>query len=215
MSERMNLIAPRSPHLLAMGLLLGVLLWWAPRTLEAQRQGSGDIPRTSLPAPALDDLGLDPVTPRGAFLRSLVFPGWGQMASGAQARGAFYVGVQGGSYWMLGRTLLRQRQAIRFRDQVEGEIMADLMLRGVEQPDSLTFLARQDPRYVQRDSLVDLRGDQVEDWIALSIFLAFLSATDALVSSHMARFPEPLGITPSAARRPDGSLELRLEVPWP
>jgi hypothetical protein len=137
------------------------------------------------------------------------------MASGAQARGAFYVGVQGGSYWMLGRTLLRQRQAIRFRDQVEGEIMADLMLRGVEQPDSLTFLARQDPRYVQRDSLVDLRGDQVEDWIALSIFLAFLSATDALVSSHMARFPEPLGITPSAARRPDGSLELRLEVPWP
>jgi hypothetical protein len=213
----MNRILLRSPRVVAAGILLGSILLalGVPDAASAQRLSADNVPRTSLGAPALDDLGLDPVTPRGAFIRSLLIPGWGQMASGAPARGAFYVGVQGGSYWMLGRTLLRQRHAIRFRDQVEEEIMADLMLRGVQRPDSLSFLAGQDPRYLQRDSLVDIRGGQVEDWIALSIFLAFLSATDALVSSHMARFPEPLGMSPSAARRQDGGWELRVELPWP
>lgn len=189
-----------------------------PVQVSAQRsvvEGPSGLTPQALQTLNLDVLDEDPVSPRGAFVRSLVFPGWGQMASGAPTRGAFFVGAQGGSYWMLGRTLLRQRQAIRFRDRAEEDVRRELTHLGIQSPDSLRLLARQDARVVQRDSLVSMRGDQVEDWVALSIFLAFLSATDALVSSHMARFPEPLGMSPSAIRRADGGWEVRVDLPWP
>jgi len=200
-------------------LILALIVLTAGEALQAQGGALSSEaswnPSPFAPASVWDASSAEPVTPRGAFLRSLIFPGWGQMASGAPTRGAFFVGAQGGAYWMLGKTLLRQRQAVRFRDRAEAEVEAEWRAFGVQRPDSLRLLASQDIRVVQRDSVVTLRGDQVEDWIALSIFLAFLSATDALVSSHMSRFPEPLGMTPAAARRSDGAWELGVQVPWP
>jgi len=194
-----------------------LLLSWGG-TLAAQTSSVTSAPGVNLsafvPAPFATESS-DLVSPRGAFLRSLLVPGWGQMASGAPTRGAFFIGAQGGSYWMLGKTLLRQRQAIRFRDITERAVQAEFRDLGVQLPDSLSLLASQDLRVIQRDSLVTMRGDQVEDWIALSIFVTFLSATDALVSSHMSRFPEPLGMTPSARRRSDGVWEVGLQIPMP
>ena len=42
-----------------------------------------------------------PVSPRGAFLRSLVLPGCGQAYVGAHGRGAVYFSMAGGSLWIL------------------------------------------------------------------------------------------------------------------
>src|SRR5213082_3587186 len=41
------------------------------------------------------------VSPRSAFLRSLVLPGWGQSSIGAPGRGAVYFALESGSLWMV------------------------------------------------------------------------------------------------------------------
>lgn len=67
-------------------------------------------------APAQQDtttLSKPPISPGGAFLRSLVIPGWGQSALGAKSRGAFYFFVETASLLMLARTQIRLNHAER------------------------------------------------------------------------------------------------------
>ena len=45
-----------------------------------------------------------PVSPMGAFFRSLVLPGWGQVSVDQPGRGAFYFAMEAGSLWMLLKT---------------------------------------------------------------------------------------------------------------
>jgi hypothetical protein len=47
---------------------------------------------------------LPPVSPMGAFFRSLVLPGWGQVSVDQPGRGAFYFAMEAGSLWMLLKT---------------------------------------------------------------------------------------------------------------
>jgi hypothetical protein len=152
------------------------------------------------------------VSPRGAFLRSLVLPGWGHAAAGAPGRAAFYVAAQGGTYWMLARSLIRQRSAARYRDAEFDLVAAELQARGVAS-DSLARLATDDPRVERWAELVDIRGDQVEDWLALGIFLSLLGATDALVSAHMADYPEPLALRVGPGPRGTGGWQVGLSLP--
>jgi len=43
-------------------------------------------------------------SPGGAFLRSVLVPGWGQAASGSYGRAAFYFLAQAGNVWMAYKT---------------------------------------------------------------------------------------------------------------
>ena len=45
-----------------------------------------------------------PVSPMGAFFRSLILPGWGQVSVDQPGRGAFYFAMEAGSLWMLFKT---------------------------------------------------------------------------------------------------------------
>src|SRR3954465_4791481 len=51
------------------------------------------------------------ISPRGAFLRSLVLPGWGQSAIGAPGRGAVYFGLEAGSLWMVYKSNQKLQEA--------------------------------------------------------------------------------------------------------
>lgn len=158
-----------------------------------------------------------PISPRGAFLRSLVLPGWGHLSVDSHGRAAFYMAAQGGTVWMLAKSILRQRSAQRFRDAEDHLVRDELLARGVQSPDSLRVLAAQDPRIERWEELVEIRGEQVEDWLALGIFLSLLGATDALVAAHMADYPEPLrfSIAPRLGPgRAAGAWELRLRLPF-
>jgi hypothetical protein len=153
-----------------------------------------------------------PVSPRGAFLRSLVLPGWGHLAVDAPGRAAFYVAAQGGTAWMLGKSILRRRSAQRFMDREFQMVRDELEAQGIQSPDSLRVRALGDARVERWQELVDIRGEQVEDWLALGIFLSLLGATDALVAAHMADYPEPLtfDVVPRGAA---GRWELRFRLP--
>jgi hypothetical protein len=143
-------------------------------------------PATEIGAPGeVDEL---PVSPRGAFLRSLVLPGWGQAYAGAPGRGAVYFTLAGGSVWMshVARHQLRD--------------------------------ARREQAWLRETGLLDVeaetefaisRARHFEDWAALSLFLFFLSAADAYVSAHLADFDERIGVMPE----PEGGLQLRVTLP--
>jgi hypothetical protein len=148
------------------------------------------------------------VSPGGAFLRSLLVPGWGHAVTDAHFRGAFYVAAQSGTAWMLGKSIARRREARRFR-LTELELARErLQAAGITQPDTLRLLSEQDPRVEAWDGLIEARDQQVEDWAALGIFLLLLGATDAFVAGHLMDRPEPLSL--DVAPSLDGGWELSL-----
>ncbi|MBT8462517.1 MAG: hypothetical protein KJO44_08325, partial [Gemmatimonadetes bacterium] len=68
------------------------------------------------PVAASDSLG-PPVTPMGAFFRSLILPGWGQAAVDQPVRGAFYFTMEAASLWMLFKTQAKLDAANRAGDE--------------------------------------------------------------------------------------------------
>ncbi len=201
---------------LSLLLLGGPALPGAGGGLEARQAGAdppdpdtGILPETAAP---------EVVTPRGAFIRSLVVPGWGHVASRSYARAGFYVSALSGSLWMLQQAVVRRDEAASFV-QVERELaMLRLMAAGVDPGDELDaalenddLVQARDAMVEARDALVEARDGQVEDWTALSIFLVLIGATDALVAAHLADFPEPLALR--VLPRGAGEVELRVSIP--
>lgn len=128
------------------------------------------------------------ISPRGAFLRSLVLPGWGQSELGATGRGGIYFALEAGSLWMLSKSSRKLDEAR------EGQRIA--RETGVLAPD-------------QVDPLVRDRQNQREDWLTLSIFWLFFSGADAFVAAHLQDFDVHMNAIP----RPGGALELQATVP--
>ncbi|HEX6373305.1 MAG TPA: hypothetical protein VF006_30560 [Longimicrobium sp.] len=183
MPPRMNRI------LLALALLLACL---APRAAAAQEPVARDTARRPFEVrgdtvQAVPD-SLLRITPRGAFLRSLVLPGWGQSELGAPGRGGVYFLLESGSLWMV----LKTHQKLKEARQLEG-------------------IARETGEIgpTAKLPLVRDRENQREDWITLSIFWLFFSGADAFVAAHLQDFDVHVNAVP----RPGGGTELRATVP--
>ena len=127
-------------------------------------------------------------SPLGAFVRSLVLPGWGQAWVGAPGRGAVYFALESGSLWMVYRTQQKLSEARTGQELLRGA--------GVLGPQ-------------QNSSLVEAREQQFEDWLTLSIFLLFFSGADAFVSAYLADFDERVTVAPTAS----GAMEMRIHLP--
>ncbi len=151
-------------------------------------------------------------SPGGAFLRSVLVPGWGQAASGAHGRAAIYFLAQAGNVWMAYKTHslrdgARQRQRV-----LEEARTAELLRRGVE-PEGLEAELAADERIEDIRLLVTARDEQMEDWVALLVFFVFFGGADAFVSAHLADFPVPLTVEPVAG--PSGAaFEVGVALPW-
>jgi hypothetical protein len=166
-------------------------LYWVPLLLGALLGNPDGIAAQAIPAPAIaDTLARDePVrSPRGAFLRSLVVPGWGHAWVGSPVRGGVYFAMETGALWMT----LKSRQKLREARQLEQWMRESGQLA----PNELFGLTR-------------AREDQVEDWITVAIFLLFFSGADAWVSAHLADFGDRVGASPTAG----GALQLQARIP--
>lgn len=224
-------MTPVRPHLgrafpLAVALVVSALAP-APRLLGQQPDIAGDpSPDAGLGVPLAEPA---PITPGGAFLRSVLVPGWGHAVTESYGRAGFYVAAQAGSLWMLVQTVGRHglaKDALR----VEREVARQRALASIEPVDppmdpedkeareeyaayldQVTAAIDSDPDVERGTALVDSRDQQVEDWAALSIFLVLLSATDAFVASHLADYPDPLSldVRPGAS----GGAEVSVSVP--
>ena len=131
-------------------------------------------------------------SPGGAFLRSLVLPGWGHASIESYTRGGFYFTAQGLTLWMIVRTIRRLGAAEEIRDFREEIAEARLREGGLEDPLEIEDALAEDESVAAARSLVRSRDQQFEDWLALGIFLSFLGGADAFVSAHLRDFPEPV-----------------------
>lgn len=168
----------------ALLVLLAVLL---PGAALAQERPARD---TVPPPPVVAQVDTVPqgVSPKGAFLRSLVLPGWGQSVVGSPGRGAVYFAMEAGSLWML------QKSRAKLGDARERQRL--LREAGLLGPDEDT-------------GLVESREEQVEDWATLSVFLLLFSAADAFVAAHLADFDEHVRMGPA----PGGGLGVQASIP--
>ena len=92
---------------------------------------------------------------------------------------------------MLHKTISNRNTAQRVRDARASAVARELIVAGTP-ADSILLLVEEDPRVQEAQELRDVRGQQVQDWAALGIFIMLLSGADACVSAHLMDFPEPL-----------------------
>jgi len=162
------------------------------------------------PAPALvQPLG---ISPGGAFLRSVLVPGWGHAAIGSYTRGGFYFVFESATAYTLLRTRSRLSDARERTALRERALLARLADEGVTDPTEVEARLQQDEALGSLQDLVKSREGQQEDLVAWGIFLLFLSGADAYVSTHLARFPAPIEVqvTPVASERAEVSLRIPL-----
>jgi len=180
-------------------------------TLIADTTGAAATPSIQTPVQPADTLGSQsagPVSPFGAFLRALAVPGWGHASVGAYGRGAFYVLVDGGTGWMLFKTVTFLRRARELERSRTNDVLRDLQSQGVTNPDSINAALQDNAGVVGVRRLVAAREQQLEDWIALTAFFFLLEGADAYVSAHLAGFPQPV-----ASLRADHRVELGVRIP--
>ncbi|HEX7117653.1 MAG TPA: DUF5683 domain-containing protein [Longimicrobiales bacterium] len=153
-------------------------------------------------------------SPAGAFVRSLLVPGWGQASHGAYVRGGVFFALQAGSWFMLIKTMAKLAEARSIETRRVGAVRDSLLALAA---DSAELAERyQDPRNLELDlqraaeqdeGVVDIRGlvhareEQREDWIAMTIFMTLMSGVDALVNAHLADFPARVSVDPALGGR--------------
>lgn len=201
-------------------LAAGVLLLASAVQLSAQERTrflrpDGEAGSSSVsPAPVQpvqDTAPSPPASPGGAFLRSLLVPGWGQATVGSYTRAGFYFATSSATVWMLFKTGRALGEAEAARSLVEDEVAERLRREGVP-PDSIPLRVEENPAVQERQELVDSRSQQLEDWAAFGVFWLLLNAADAFVAAHLWDFPDPVEIE-WAPVSPAGRSELRLRVP--
>jgi hypothetical protein len=159
-------------------------------------------------------------SPGGAFLRSLLVPGWGQAEFGAYARGGIYFAGWTANSFMNFKNQTRLSEARNRLDLRTGQLR-DRLIADAPNPDSMRAVLDTTnilEETLQADGvasnlrdLVRSREQQREDWIAWSLFWLLAAGVDAFVTAHLADFPAVIDLEPHT----DGSLSLRVDVPFP
>jgi hypothetical protein len=160
----------------------------APDT--ARKPQSTDSARKSLPKP--------PLSPRRAFLYSLVIPGYSQAVLNRPTAGALFVLTEAIAIAMLRESSADLREARRFRTD-------SLVTIGFDPASGAAIPAVS--AYTQR--LVDVRRSHVEDWIAFIIANHLFSGADGYVGAHLWDLPTQVSVEP----RPAGAAVVA-RIPW-
>jgi hypothetical protein len=206
-------------------LFVFLLLFAAPLAAQVPPTGSppGQAPPTAqVPVGdtvmVADTIPHEGATPRGAFARALIVPGWGHFSIGANRRGAVFVALQGASWFMLVKTLRKLDRANDNLDTYEAIATDSLNVLIATDPDAAERLADplafeeavgQHPLVADTRGLVGAREEQRQDWITYTLFFTMASAVDAYVAAYLRDFPVDASVT---AQR-DGGVGLLFRMP--
>jgi len=165
----------RSPRLVA-SLALAALSLAGARTARAQRPDSARVaavPLASAPAPARADSIRPPLTPRRAFVYSLVAPGYAQTILGRPTAAAVFILFEAIAATMIVESSASVREARR--------LARDTIFLGTD-PASGGRVTEVSPF---PRSLVRSRQAQLEDWIAVLLANHAFAGADAYVAAQL------------------------------
>jgi hypothetical protein len=140
-----------------------------------------------------------PLSPRRAFLYSLLLPGYSQSVLGRHRAGALQLAFEAASIIMIRQSAADVREARRMRaDSITISFVDDAgrpLLRRVPTPFT--------------ESLVRSRRSHLEDWIAVLLANHLFSAADGYVASLLWDLPAEVSVSAT-----DGSTNLGFRVRW-
>ena len=184
----------RFPHSPATALLLTLFVAVVPATGVAQQRDSARAGVSAQQPQTVDTT--PPLSPRRAFLTSLLLPGYAQTVFGRSKAAMLFAVVEIGSIGMARKSALDLQEAKALRgdsvvatykiDPSSGEALIDPKT-GLPIPD--TYIAS---RYT--DDRVKARRTHYEDWIAAIIFNHLFSGADAYVAANLWDFKTNIGV---------------------
>jgi hypothetical protein len=191
-------------RLLALAALCGILAPSAasaqlPRdtvradTVRADTAGLG-TPFGPIAVISRDTVGGPPISPKSAFLRSLLVPGLGQAALDRGVAGGIFVSLEALSVLMA----LKTNRDLRVARRLEGDSIF-LRVTGTDTVRIASPLAGR----------VKARKQQLEDWVALIIFNHLFAAADAFVAAQLWDVPARVSV-----ERDGDRMRLTATVRW-
>ena len=148
----------------------------------AARPPAADTARRPVPTP--------PISPRRAFLYSLVLPGYAQSILGRSTAGAVFVLSESIALAMLRESHADLNEARHLRR--DATVVVGYDANGAEITATTSY----------NDDLVNLRKGHVEDWVAFIIANHLFAAADAYVGAHLWDLPSQISVrqTPGGTR---------------
>jgi hypothetical protein len=125
-----------------------------------------------------------PLSPRRAFLTSLVVPGYGQSILGRPNAAALFILTEAIAVLMVRESAIELRQARRLQDDSVALYFVDPTTGA---PDTLYRSAR------YPSELVRARRAHLEDWIAALVANHLIAGADAFVAAHLWDVPIRVG----------------------
>ena len=195
---------PHSPATsLAVALFCAVSL--VPGVGQAQQRDSGRAgiapPNTQVQAKSRPDTTpRPPMSPRRAFLASLLLPGYAQTVFGRDRAAMLFAIIEIGSIGMARKSALDLAEARALaNDSVVATYKVD-PTTGVAAIDPKTGLPVPDTWIASRYNadLINARKTHYEDWIAAIIFNHLFSGADAYVAANLWDFKANIGAVSSA-----------------
>ncbi|MCY7378901.1 MAG: hypothetical protein LH467_06115 [Gemmatimonadaceae bacterium] len=195
----MNVIRSLRARGVRRAAILVALLVSAPSSMTAQRADSARVaPRAAVRDTTTRRVVAPPLSPRQAFLYSLVLPGYSQSVLGRPAAGAIFVLSESIAIamWRESKADLNEARRLR-RDSL---VVVDFD-RATGAP--ITVASTYD------DALVNVRKGHVEDWVAFIIANHLFAAADAYVGAHLWDLPSQISL-----RRTPGGTVLAARLAW-
>ena len=175
----------RSLALPALGVLLAVSTLPAQAPVDSVRADS--VRAAVAPEPVAagarvtrDTVGGPPISPRSAFLRSLIVPGLGQAALDRGTAGSIFVSLEALSLLMT----IKSKRDLRVARRLEG----DSVFFGIDADGDTLFASS------PLAGRVRARKQHVEDWVALLIFNHLFAAADAFVAAQLWDVPARVSV---------------------
>jgi hypothetical protein len=156
----------------------------APPVARDSAQGDTNPRRTPrrLPNSIPDSLLRPPISPKAAFLHSLLLPGWGQSVLRRSTAATLFSAAEIGSIYMVAKSHsdLQRAKALRGLDSI---VVGDPSLG-----QTTTKVPAVPP------GLINARRLHLEDWLAVWIFNHLLSGADAYVAANLWDLPARVSI---------------------
>ena len=169
---------------------LAVLLTAVPAAVPGQERVDTVAPRVER---------RPPLSPRRAFVSSLLVPGYAQSVLGRGRTGTLFIAFESVALVMIRESSASLREARRN--------LADSVIVSYVDANGLPAVRRQATPFSA--ALVRARQEQVEDWIAVLVGNHLFSAIDAYVAAHLWDVPLEVGV-----RSHGGSRGLALRLNW-